>query len=290
MNTLLPIFNSMRPRQWYKNLLIFLPLIYTSNIFNLIFLFKTMIAFIVFCLAAGSAAIIDDLFDKDSDKKNPIRKDRPIASEKISLNRVEFSLVVIVVGVIFSSFFLSNYFGILVLIYFFVMTFYSTSLKKIFIVDAVSLAVALTIVVLSGGAVINENIPPWVIILTFLIGVLAAFARTKAEISVLGPDAGFYKQSYKSYNLGLLNNWISMLSFVIFCLYVVAAVSGDTSVRIGSSRIIYTIPFVLFGIFRFLYLVQKDIFVSIEDDVLADLQFISAIILWFLASIALIYF
>lgn len=247
----------MRPHQWVKNLIIFAALIFSQSLTNSERLFTTIYGFLIFSLITGGTYIINDILDKKNDLAHPEKSKRPIASGQLSVNTaLTFSSFIITIS-IFLSFVLDFEFGMASLIYTILSFLYSKYLKKIVLLDIIVLASFYVIRAIAGALLINVFISPWLVISTFLLAIFLALGKRRNELVSLSDNAQNHRSILKDYNLNLLDQLIAVVTSSTVLVYILYVLSEDVKNQFGTSNLIYTTPFVLYGIFRYLYLIHK---------------------------------
>jgi len=287
---LVEILKSMRPYQWTKNLFVFAPLIFSQNILNVPYLFKTVLAFALFCLLSGAVYIWNDLRDIEEDKLHPVKSQRPLASGRLGKTPATAAFVFFSLVGLGCAFLLNLTFFILALAYLLLQIFYSAWLKHVVILDVLLIAAGFLLRVSAGGVVIMVDISEWLLICTFLLALFIALSKRRHELVLLEEDASSHRPILQEYSPYLLDQMISVVTastVVAYCLY---TISEETVAKFGSSRLIYTVPFVLYGIFRYLYLIhKKGEGGSPEFLILKDKPFLAGILLWIVSAIIILY-
>jgi 4-hydroxybenzoate polyprenyltransferase len=245
----------MRPKQWTKNIAVFAALIFDRQLFNLNSDLRTLTGFILFCLISGSVYLFNDVMDIESDKKHPIKQNRPIASGKLPIPTALFFASLISIISLIMSFWLSPGFGIVGSIYFITNLAYSKWLKHIVIIDVIVIALGFVLRVASGVSLINvERFSPWLYVVTTLLALYIGFGKRRSELVLLNEGAVHHRRVLDGYTLPFLDQIITIVSsttIIAYSLYTFSApnLPADHSMML-------TIPFVLYGIFRYLYLIQ----------------------------------
>lgn len=288
--TALEILKSMRPHQWLKNLFIFAPIIFSQNIFNLPFLLKTIVAFILFCILSGSLYILNDLKDLEEDKLHPSKSKRPIPSGRLKKSTAFLFFIILSVLALILSIALNIYFFIAALIYFLLQVAYSFWLKHVVILDVFVVASGFFIRVVAGGLAIDVHLSSWLLICTILLSLFMAMSKRRHELVLLEENAGSHRPILKEYNPYLLDQMIAVVTastLIAYCLY---TISEETVSKFGTARLVYTVPFVLYGIFRYLYLVhQRTEGGSPEVLIIKDKPLLVDLFLWILAVMLILY-
>jgi len=287
---LVEILKSLRPYQWTKNLFVFAPIIFSQNVFHVPYLIKTILAFAIFCLLSGAVYIWNDLSDIEEDKLHPLKSQRPLASGRLGKTAATSAFLVFSLVALGCAFLLNFNFFILALAYLLLQVLYSAWLKHVVILDVLLIAAGFLIRVSAGGVVILVDISEWLLICTFLLALFIALSKRRHELVFLEKEAGNHRPSLQEYTPYLLDQMISVVTastVVAYCLY---TISEETVAKFGSTRLIYTVPFVLYGIFRYLYLIhKKGEGGSPESLIIKDKPFLAGILLWIVSAVILLY-
>jgi 4-hydroxybenzoate polyprenyltransferase len=283
------LLKAMRPRQWTKNLFVFAALVFDGKLFILPDLLRTLAGFALFCLISSAVYIFNDLQDVESDRLHPVKKNRPIASGKLQFGialsaAILLSLVSIVLGVL-----LNWQFGACILVYLILMLFYSRWLKHYPILDVLILATGFVLRVHSGTTLITvERFSPWLYVLMTLLALYLGFGKRRAELALLAGDAANHRKVLDGYTIPFLDQLITIVSgttIVAYSLY--TFFRPETP---GNHALMLSIPFVVYAIFRYLYLIQvKKIGGEPEDILLSDRPFQASILLWAMAILVIFY-
>ncbi len=257
MNTIKLFIRSMRVHQWVKNVFIFAPMVFASHFFQAGYIVHSLIAFVLFGLVASSIYIFNDCVDKERDRLHPDKKNRPIASGKLSI-AVAIPLALIVLLTSLTAVFLYNrYFFIISLIYIVMNLVYSVYLKKVVILDVMIIAIGFVMRVKIGGVINNIELSPWILIITFLLAILLGLIKRRQEfikISQVNNNEIETRLTLKKYNLSLLDQLISITTATTLISYIVYVLNPDVQHKFKTKELYLTVPFVIFGIFRYLYL------------------------------------
>ena len=281
----------IRVPQWIKNTFLFVPLLFSLNLFEIDFLEKTIAGFLIFCLTSGIVYIVNDISDIEADRAHPVKKDRPLAAGRISIKSAYILVVALAVPVIISLLFFNYKFGILLFSYFLLNVFYSLSFKHIVILDIFSIAAGFMIRVISGAFIINVEISYWLILTTMFISLFLASMKRHSELKLLLKEQNNATRKVLSEYSTNLTGQISTIaaSAVIIC-YALYTVSQRTITVFGSERLIYTTPFVVFGIFRYMYLVYiNDEGENTTQMMITDIPMIITVFLYVITSVLIIY-
>jgi 4-hydroxybenzoate polyprenyltransferase len=290
--TLSLLFRSMRPKQWTKNLILFAALIFSHNFLSPLYFFKTVAAFIIFCIISGCVYIINDLFDLKQDKNHPIKCTRPLASGALKPSVAIIATAVLLFLSIVSALLLTNLTFILIALgYFILQIAYSTVLKHMVILDVFSIAAGFVLRAIAGAEVIEVPFSTWLLFCTILLSLFLALSKRRHELILLEDDAIHHRKILFEYSPYLLDQMISVVTASTVITYTLYTVSEETVSKFGTDRLKYTIPFVLYGIFRYLYLIhQKNEGGSPERVMLNDLPLLVCILLYGLTVGLILYY
>lgn len=275
----------MRPKQAIKNLFVFAGLIFSGNLFNIDMLLKVTGGFVLFCLISGSVYLINDIVDLEKDRNHPRKKNRPLAAGLISVQGAIITAVFVAAGSLILSFVLSTAFGVISSAYFAMMLLYTYYLKNMIILDVFTIALGFVLRVVAGTEVIQVYLSPWAVMCTFFLALFLALGKRRNEKVILGNNANNHRVSLETYSLALVDQMISVVTtstIVSYFLYTFKAGQHLSSM--------ITVPFVLFGLFRYLHLVyNENSGGSPEEIVIGDRPLQLTVLLWGIASMALLY-
>lgn len=290
MKPILYIIQSLRLRQWTKNLFFFAVLLFSRNITNTVLLSKTILGFFIFCLISGAVYLINDILDRDRDRLHPLKSQRPIAAGHLSLPWAAGGAIVIATITLSSSFLLDPRFFFILLLYFFLQLIYSVSLKHIVILDVLVLAIGFLLRVIAGGIIVGVEISSWLLICTTLLALFLGLAKRRHELISLETNAHRHRKVLKEYSPYLLDQMISVVTASTVIAYALYTISEVTIEKFGTKNLIFTVPFVLYGIFRYLYLIhQKDKGGNPEVSLLTDMPLLIDIFCWIISIIFILY-
>lgn len=247
----------MRPKQWTKNLLLFAALVFSQNLFHLPMLKDVSIAFIIFCLLSGSVYTLNDLIDLTQDRNHPKKSKRPLASGKLSPLTAIISGIILVVLSLTNAFWLNINFAWIALGYFILQIAYSTLLKHVVILDVLAVSAGFVLRAIAGAEVIDVPISSWLLICTILLALFLALGKRRHELLLLEDNAVHHRKILYEYSPGLLDQMISVATASTVVAYALYTMSAETIEKFHTDNLKYTIPFVLYGIFRYLYLIHQ---------------------------------
>ncbi len=282
---------SLRPTQWTKNLFVAAALIFAKKFFDVPSVLRTLAAIGIFTLLAGAHYIVNDLLDIEQDRAHPRKSRRPIAAGRIGRGEaVTLAAVLAAVSLVLADL-LSPAFFSAAAAYVLLQLAYSIKLKHVVILDIFLVASGFVLRVIAGGLAISVPISPWLLLCTMLLALFLAISKRRHELRLLAADASSHRPILEEYSFGLLDQMISIVTactVIAYCLY---TVSEETVRKFGTDRLIYTTPFVLYGIFRYLYLIYlKGEGGTPEELILKDKPLLAAIGLWIATVVAIIYY
>lgn len=279
------LLKTMRPKQWTKNLIVFAGIIFSQKIFADGYLVMTIYAFITFCILSGSGYIINDIIDIEKDRAHPTKKNRPLASGQLSVPlAIAFVTLTIAVS-LGAAFWIRINFGFLAAAYLMITLSYSFFLKNIVIIDVLTIAIGFIFRAIAGAVVIAVNISPWLLVCTFLLALFLALTKRRHELVLLDENARSHRKILVEYGPEMLDQMISVVtSSTVMAYSLYTFTSGHSTYLMG------TIPFVIYGIFRYQYLVyRKDIGGSPETALLKDAPMLINIVLWIVSCSLILY-
>ncbi len=280
---------TLRPKQWIKNLVIFAGLVFDRQLLQVEPLVRVLAAVLLFCLVSGLTYTVNDILDIEADRLHPQKKHRPIASGRLSLRNARIFAATLALLSFPAAFALSVNFGIICLVYTALMLSYSKWLKKIILIDVMVIALGFVLRVAAGVLVIKVNyFSPWLFVLTTLLALYLGFGKRLSEIKLLDDQAGEHREVLYGYTVPLLNNLlVVMLSGILitYCLYTFSSHPDGTN-----TTMMLTIPFVLYGIFRYMVILQNSSLASSPEEVLLnDLPLKITVALWALSVVIVLY-
>lgn len=285
------LFESMRPYQWVKNLLVFAPLVFAQVLFEAGPAKNATVAFLAFCSVASAIYLLNDLLDLERDKLHPEKKTRPLPSGRLGVTTARVAFVALVLVGAALALIAEHAFYIPLAGYFVINVAYSFKLKHIVILDTMCVAVGFLLRVYVGGLAIAEPVSGWLTLCTFFVALLLAFCKRRHELALLGEGSMAHRQTLEEYSLPFLDQLIAPLGALTVMTYSLYTVSPETRQEFGEgNKLILTVPFVVYGIFRYLYLVH----IRAEGGnptrlLLKDNPIRINIVLWFVVAVAAIY-
>jgi len=286
------LFKLIRPKQWIKNFFVFAPLLFSRHIFQLEYLIPSVAAFIIFSLASSAVYIINDIMDVESDRAHPKKKYRPIASGEVSVKQAMIFLVLLVIIIIGGLFFQRTIFAFVIVLYLITNLLYSLKIKSIVLLDVFFISFGFMLRVLGGAAAIGVTVSSWMILTTIFISLFLAISKRRSELSQIVNKENIDKQRkvLKEYSVEFADEINTIAAAGTIISYALYTVSERTVATFGTEKLIYTTPFVIYGIFRYMYLMhQKNLGESPTSIVTKDIPIILDVLAWFTFSILIIY-
>jgi 4-hydroxybenzoate polyprenyltransferase len=245
----------LRPHQWIKNILVFSGLIFSTSLFKRNVIGISLAAFGIFCLASSGIYILNDLRDIKLDILHPAKMNRPITSGKVSkVSAVVIMLILLPVATLISYLLDKNFF-LTIIAYIGLNIAYSFGLKDVVILDAFIVATGFLLRAFAGCVVIHVDVTPWLFICTLSLALIVSFGKRRNELNILKTDAKDHRETLQFYNIQLLDIILTICSATAIGTYSLYTMAEETVLRFGSQRLIITTPFVMYGIFRYLYLI-----------------------------------
>lgn len=281
---------SLRPKQWIKNFFVVAPLFFSQNLHDISIVFHVIIAFFIFCIFSGIVYLLNDIIDLEIDRKHPKKSKRPLAAGLITKNTVAIVAVFLMIVSIFGSLWLGNRFLYVGLSYLLLNIFYSLLIKNVVILDVISIAIGFALRLVAGGIVVEVPASHWSLMSTIFLALFLGFGKRKGEILLLQKYVGESTRSVsKKYSIQLLDQFILISAAGAIMSYSLSTVSEHAFTRFGTYNLIYTTPFVLFGIFRYLFLVQHgEMGDSPTETLYFDKTLMATIALWIVSIIVII--
>jgi 4-hydroxybenzoate polyprenyltransferase len=286
----LALVRSLRPGQWTKNLLVFAPLLFAVKLFDPHSAARAAAGFAVFCALSSVVYLINDVMDREGDRKHPVKRMRPIAAGDLSVGAAIAAAVAITAVSLVAAFALGWRFGLVAAFYVVLQTLYSTSLKHIVIIDALTLSTGFVLRAIAGAVVIDVVISHWLFVCTILLALFIALAKRRHELVLLADGAASHRPILNEYSAYLLDQMIAVVTASTLIAYIFYTISPETEQKFGTSWLDLTIPFPLYGIFRYLYLVhRREGGGSPSDLLLNDRPLLACVTLWVVAVVLIVY-
>jgi len=292
MTALKPVFILMRPTQWIKNGFVFMPLVFSARLIFVEDVVRSVVMALAFCLASSATYILNDYADMEQDRVHPLKRNRPLARGDVAPSTALF----VMVALLAVAFGILAFMGapwlchVILAAYLALQVGYSYALKNVVIVDVLAISTGFLLRVMGGAAAIGVGVSSWLILCTFSLAILLALGKRRHEVVILNDDAVNHRPVLENYNVSLLDQLLQVVTtstFIFYCLY---SVTGNPAAGLTAEKMMFTIPLVTYGIFRYMYLIyHKEDGGSPTTMLLTDPPLMVCAILWLAACTAIIY-
>jgi 4-hydroxybenzoate polyprenyltransferase len=280
---------SVRPHQWTKNLVVLAALAFSKHLFDADALVRAVAAFLVFCALSGATYILNDLVDLEQDRLHPVKRLRPLAAGALPVAVARAALVLLTLAALAASVALGWRFTLAAAGYLALSAAYSLALKHVVIIDVLEIAIGFVLRAVAGAVAIGVVFSDWLLVCTTLLALFLALAKRRHELVTLG-DAVGHRPILAEYSPYLLDQMIAVVTASCLTAYAFYTLAAETIEKYRTDRLSLTIPFVIYGIFRYLYLVhRKEQGGSPSDLLLTDRPLLAAVALWALAVVLIVY-
>jgi len=281
---------SLRPEQWTKNLFVFAGVLFGGHLLDVPAMLRAVAAFVVFCALSGVVYIFNDLADRAADQRHPLKRLRPIASGRLSSSTAAIAATILGAVSLVAALLLSPMFAVLSATYVVLLVLYSVVLKHLVIIDALTIAAGFVLRAAAGAVAVFVPISHWLLVCTTLLALFLVLSKRRHELTLLADGAMTHRPILEEYSPYLLDQMIAVVTASTLVAYSVYSTSAETAERLKTTRLGLTIPFVLYGIFRYLYLVhQKRAGGSPADLLLNDRPLMACVGLWALCVALILY-
>jgi 4-hydroxybenzoate polyprenyltransferase len=286
---LVALFHASRPRQWVKNLVVLAPLVFARSLFSPAAVTGAVAAFLVFCALSSAVYLLNDLRDLEADRLHPRKRLRPLASGQLAVSSARVAMAMILAAAGAGALWLGWRFSAAAAAYVLLNVAYSFGLKHVVLVDVFALAFGFVLRVVGGSVVVGVLPSPFLLLCTLFLALFLALGKRRHEINTLA-DAHLHRRSLAEYSTAFIDQMVGVVAAITVTTYALYTISDVTVARFGTDRLIYTVPFVLFGIFRYLYLVyRREGGDRPEHALMTDGTLLGTVLLWGLVSIAILY-
>jgi len=280
----------VRPTQWIKNGVVLAALLFAGEASNVALAEQAVLATIIFCLLASAVYIFNDLLDADKDRLHPHKKDRPIASGRISTVQASVMIVVLMAISLAGSWWLGRNFMIAAASYLILNALYTVWFKHVVMLDVMSIALGFVIRAFAGAAAIGVPASKWLLVTTLFLALFLAFGKRRHELLLLEDNATSHRKILGKYSPYLLDQCIGVTTAAVVVMYMLYTFSAEVSQKLGTHDLYFTIPFVVYGIFRYLYLIHKEERGGSPTHVLInDRPILVTVVLWILSVVLILY-
>ncbi|MBP5705858.1 MAG: decaprenyl-phosphate phosphoribosyltransferase [Spirochaetales bacterium] len=278
-------------KHWIKNVFVFAPIVFSLNLFEIDLLVKEIAASLCFCFVAVLVYIINDITDRENDKNHPVKSERPIASGQVgTASALTIGIIFFAVGIA-GSLFIDRRMTYILVAYLLLNVLYSLWLKRIVILDVFIIAIGFCLRIAAGSVAIGVSLGHWMLLAVFALSLFLGFGKRKNEIDTLGSDSAAYRPNYSHYTGVIIDKLIVLSASVAALSYAFYAMDTDTTLKFGSDGLIYSVPFVLFGLFRYLYLLYcENKGANPEELAVKDWGIVTSVLGWIIVVLYIIYF
>jgi 4-hydroxybenzoate polyprenyltransferase len=284
------LIRALRPYQWSKNALVFAALVFAQRLGDPRQVAQALAAFAVFCAASSAVYLLNDVVDRERDRRHPEKSRRPIASGRIGVPLAVSTAALLAIAALAGSWAVNARLTAVVGGYLLLQGAYNVALKKIPIVDALCVAAGFLLRAVAGAVAIDEPMSSWLLICTTFVAVFISFAKRRHEYRTLA-DGAAHRESLSGYSVTALDQFLVISAAATLLSYALYTTDEETVAKFGDSRLVLTIPLVIYGLFRYLALVQRD---QIAGDpslaLMADRPLLITVALWGLVVVVLLYF
>jgi len=285
------LIKTMRPQQWIKNAIVYAALVFDGKLFDPELFLRTTFVAICFALVSSSVYIMNDLVDIEKDRQHPRKRTRPLPSGRLDPRFAMVAGVLLAVLGIGGALWLDPMVGLVIILYVLQNVAYSFYLKNVVIIDVMVLSLGFLLRALAGALVVDvANFSPWLYVCVALLALFLGFGKRRHEIALLDDGAGAHRASLQQYNLPMLDQIISIVTTSTLVAYTLYAIEAQTAI-VSGGRMLLTVPFVLYFIFRYLYLIHVEEKGGAPDELLLkDRPLLINTALWAVTAVGLIYF
>ena len=251
------LIRSLRPEQWLKNGFVLAPLVFSGMLDDTSVWLESMIAVAAFCAASSAVYLVNDVIDREADRRHPTKRARPIASGEISVATALVTAAFLVAAAMTAAWGLGGWFPMVLGGYILLVVLYSAILKRVVFVDVLVLAAGFVLRVVGGAVAIDVPVSRWLLLCAYLLALYLALGKRRTELALLGESAGTHREVLGHYTLSLVDQVISVVLGATVLAYTLYTVADDTVAKVGSEGLMITVPVVLYGLFRYLYLLHR---------------------------------
>jgi len=281
------VISLLRLTQWLKNIFVFVPLVFSKNLFDSNQFYKSLLAFVVFSISSSIVYVINDLFDKNRDASHPIKKIRPIADNRISLASAILIVVLLFLSLLFFRNSFSKDFFLIISLYIGINFIYSIGLKQVVILDILFIASGFILRVIGGAFAIDVSVSSWLILSTLFLSLFLAVIKRKTELLLLADTS---RKVLNDYSIEFIKQITSISAAGIIICYSLYTVSDRTINEFGTENLVFTTVFVVFGVFRYIFISEKKLLgENIIDALFKDYPSIINIIFYLVTVFLIIY-
>jgi 4-hydroxybenzoate polyprenyltransferase len=251
------LLTELRPKEWTKNLLVFTGLIFSRSLTDAHNIWMSFLGFVLFSAAASGVYLFNDLCDIREDREHPVKRNRPLASGALDVNLARFVMFLLFAIAAFGALWLNHSFALIIGIYLATCLAYSFRLKDIVILDVILIASGFVLRAISGAVIIGVEVSEWLVLCTSMVALLVGFGKRRHELVLLEEAAENHRRSLSDYSISFLDSIMNICAGAAVVAYALYTRADETVQRVGSRAMLITIPFVVYGVFRYLFLIHK---------------------------------
>lgn len=288
MATLIGLLVSLRPKQWLKNVIVLAGLFFAEDIFVIAKIRDVLLAFLLFSLVSSSGYLVNDVMDRRKDALHPRKRLRPIAAGVIKPPLAVGVALLLSSGSLVAAWDLNSHFGLTLTIYLILTLSYSLFFKRVIILDVLLIASGFVLRAIGGTYAAQEEVSSWLIICTIFLALFLALTKRRSEVKLLGDKAGSVRSTLALYTVELLDQMVNIVTAACLMAYALYTLDSGTVAKLGTRNLAFTLPFVIYGLFRYLYLVLHLNVGETPEQVLLQDRPIVICILAYVGTVALI--
>ena len=289
LRTIGTLVRLMRVTQWTKNALVLMPLVFARQLLDAVAVGRSLRATLAFCLAASSAYILNDILDLEQDRRHPEKSRRPLPRGEIRPACAGVFAAILLALALLLAFRLNAAFFLALLAYLGLTAGYSLLLKHVFLLDVIVLATGFVLRAMAGAVALEVAVSNWLIVCTFFLALFLALGKRRGEIVLLRGDAPAHRQVLGHYRIAFIDHLLVMLAGCSILAFAIYSCSTEVAERLGTDRLYLTLPFVVYGLTRYLWLVQSNRGSDPSRVLLKDRPTGAAVVLWILACVVILY-
>lgn len=284
-----PLLRAMRPQQWVKNLFVLAPVVFAHRLGDPALLGRALLAFAAFCAGSSAIYLLNDVRDREADRHHPLKRQRPIASGAVSVGVAVVTALVLAAAGLAAGAALGRLALALLLAFLLLNTLYTLHLKHVVILDVMVLAIGYLLRVEAGAAAVGVAVSTWLLLCTLFVAVFLGFSKRRHELLLLADRAADQRRVLSHYSPAFLDQMISVVTASTVICYALYAMADESVAKHGRG-LVYTVPFVLFGVFRYLYLTyQRPGHANPTEEVLTDPPFLVNVAIWAAVVLTVLY-
>ena len=279
----------MRPEQWLKNGFVLAPIVFSGLVGDPGAWLRSVLAVAAFCTASSATYLVNDVIDREADRAHPVKRWRPIAAGELSVAAALATAVLLVAVAMAVALWLGGWFPFILIAYVVLVVLYSALLKRAVFLDVLVVAAGFVMRVVGGAVAIDVPVSRWILVVAYLLALYLALGKRRTELVLLGNEAGNHRAVLGHYTLPMVDSAISVVLGATVVAYALYTVAPETVAKVGSEGLLATVPIVLYGLFRYLYLLHRhELGGSPTRALLTDRPLLMCVVIWLLVSAVVI--